>query len=77
MRDTVLPLSEAIQGKDGKIIEEIAVPKGTRIQIGVYASNRSKAIWGDDAYEWKPERWLEKLPDEVTNARIPGIYSHL
>jgi len=34
-------------------------------------------MWGPDVYEWKPERWLNPLPESVTNARIPGVYSHL
>ncbi|TBU52591.1 hypothetical protein BD310DRAFT_831896 [Dichomitus squalens] len=32
---------------------------------------------GDDAYEWKPERWLGPLPETVERAAIPGVYSHL
>ncbi|KAJ2929646.1 hypothetical protein H1R20_g7436, partial [Candolleomyces eurysporus] len=34
-------------------------------------------IWGPDASEWKPERWLSPLPDRVAEARVPGIYSHM
>ncbi|KAI0039847.1 hypothetical protein FA95DRAFT_1503644, partial [Auriscalpium vulgare] len=34
------------------------------------------AIWGPDAEEWKPERWLAPLPKTVEEARIPGIYSN-
>ena len=39
--------------------------------------NRDPAIWGADARVWKPERWLSPLPDTVTDAKIPGVYSHL
>ncbi|OBZ67938.1 hypothetical protein A0H81_12339 [Grifola frondosa] len=45
--------------------------------VGVMACNTSKTIWGDDAYEWKPERWLSPLPNTVSEAHIPGIYSNL
>jgi len=44
--------------------------------IGILGANRNPEIWGDDAYEWKPERWLSPLPDSVTQAHIPGIYSN-
>ncbi|OBZ67551.1 hypothetical protein A0H81_12337 [Grifola frondosa] len=75
--DIVLPLSEPIQGVDGSMMSEIPIPKDTAIMVGVMASNTSKTIWGDDAHEWKPERWLSPLPSAVSDAHIPGIYSHL
>lgn len=34
-------------------------------------------IWGVDANEWKPERWLTELPPSVAEARVPGVYSNL
>lgn len=73
----VLPLSEPIRCLDGTWVSELAVPKGTLVDIGIYSCNRSKAIWGDDALEWKPERWLQRLPDSVMDAKIPGVYSNL
>ena len=45
--------------------------------VGLLSSNRNKAIWGADAMDWKPERWLSPLPESVTEAKIPGIYSNL
>ncbi|KAJ3478664.1 hypothetical protein NLI96_g9603 [Meripilus lineatus] len=44
---------------------------------GILESNRNKAIWGEDALEWKPERWLSPLPGTIAEARIPGVYSNL
>ncbi|KAH9857411.1 cytochrome P450 [Lenzites betulinus] len=76
-KDAVVPLSEPIIGVDGSKISEILVPKGTSIIVGIYSSNRNKAIWGEDAHEWKPERWLQPLPDTVLEAKIPGIYANL
>ncbi|KAL8699633.1 MAG: hypothetical protein Q9201_005887 [Fulgogasparrea decipioides] len=34
------------------------VPKGTRINICPGAVNTSKELWGPDALEFKPERWM-------------------
>ena len=76
-QDVILPLSEHIKGVNGKMIHEILVPKDTTIGVGILSANRSKAIWGEDAMEWKPERWLEPLPGSVTDAKIPGVYSNL
>ncbi|TCD71092.1 cytochrome P450-dit2 [Steccherinum ochraceum] len=76
-KDIVLPFSTPIRGTDGTMVSEIAVPKGTGICVGILASNVNKAIWGPDADQWRPDRWLEPLPESVTEARIPGVYSNL
>lgn len=51
--------------------------QNTTVTIGIRACNRNKDIWGDDALEWKPERWLKPLPETVLSSHIPGIYSNL
>ena len=76
-KDTVLPLSEPVHTTNGKIMDAIPVAKGSQCLIGFIGSNMSKAMWGEDALEWKPERWLATLPTEVTESRIPGVYSNL
>ncbi|KAI0329087.1 cytochrome P450 [Cubamyces sp. BRFM 1775] len=76
-KDVVLPLAEPIRGVDGKMIHEIFVPEGTTVVAGLLNCNRNKALWGEDAYEWKPERWLKPLPTAVSEARIPGVYANL
>ncbi|KAH9914679.1 cytochrome P450 [Epithele typhae] len=70
-QDTVLPLSVPVNG-----IDHIAVPKGVEVLTNIAACNTNKALWGDDAYEWNPDRWLRPLPAAVEEARIPGIYAN-
>ncbi|KAE9391109.1 cytochrome P450 [Gymnopus androsaceus JB14] len=77
MEDSVVPLSKPVRGVDGLEITEVFIPKGTMVSISILNSNRNTDFWGPDAMEWKPERWLSSLPDSVTNAKIPGVYSHL
>ena len=77
MEDLVLPLSEPIRGTDGASVCELIVPKGTHVICGLRACNMNKAVWGEDADEWKPDRWLAPLPSTVDGARIPSIYSNL
>ncbi|KAF5319267.1 hypothetical protein D9619_008300 [Psilocybe cf. subviscida] len=77
VQDVILPLSNPVQGVDGSEITEIPVPKDTEILISLVSSNINPEVWGPDANEWKPERWLSHLPESVKNAQIPGIYSHL
>ncbi|KAL6304705.1 cytochrome P450 monooxygenase [Sparassis latifolia] len=76
-KDIVLPLSEPIRGINGEMMSEIPIPEGTRLFVGIAGSNLNKALWGEDALEWKPERWLSPLPTAVTEARIPGVFSNL
>ncbi|KAJ3552918.1 hypothetical protein NM688_g3899 [Phlebia brevispora] len=76
-QDAVMPLSQPVHGVDGSTINEILVPKDTSVVIGIRASNRNKEIWGEDALEWKPERWLSPLPEAVGQAHLPGVYSNL
>lgn len=75
--DIVLPFSRPIKGSDGKDIHEVLVPKNTDVVVSILSANRNLEIWGEDALQWKPERWLSALPQSVTNAQIPGVYSHL
>ncbi|KAJ3505771.1 hypothetical protein NLJ89_g7244 [Agrocybe chaxingu] len=75
--DTILPLSTPVKGIDGTDIQSLSVPKGTNIIVSILGSNRNPELWGPDAMEWKPERWLKPLPEALINARVPGIYSHL
>lgn len=75
--DVALSLSNPIKGVDGREMTEIAIPKNTTVIVGIMACNRNPEIWGPDASEWKPERWLKPLPDTVARARLPGVYSNL
>ncbi|KAH8114788.1 cytochrome P450 [Phellopilus nigrolimitatus] len=77
-KDIVLPLLWPIKSADGKTeIKEIPLKKNTNVVISVLGANRSKRIWGEDAEEWKPERWLKPLPDSVSKAHLPGIYASM
>ncbi|KAI0073344.1 cytochrome P450 [Panus rudis PR-1116 ss-1] len=75
--DIILPFLTPIRGEDGSQMNEVLVPKGTAVIVGIWASNINPAIWGEDAKVFKPERWLQPLPEQVTEARVPGIYSNL
>jgi len=76
-RDCTLPLSSPITGKDGRLMDNINLQKGDSVIVSALNCNRNPAIWGADAEEWKPERWLSPLPETVSENKIPGIYSNL
>ncbi|KAH8986066.1 cytochrome P450 [Lactarius hatsudake] len=74
--DAVLPLSSPIRDVDGREVHEIFVPKNTNVFVHIYNLNRDPSIWGADAAEWKPERWLAPLPQSVSDANIQGVYAN-
>ncbi|KAJ6543111.1 cytochrome P450 [Mycena capillaripes] len=74
MADDVLPLSKPYVDKEGKSHDSLPIPKGQMIHIPILAVNTDKEIWGEDAAEFKPERW-DNIPD-ATSA-IPGVWANL
>ncbi|KAF7846486.1 hypothetical protein BT93_L4250 [Corymbia citriodora subsp. variegata] len=57
MNDTVLPVGG---GDDEK--SPVFVPKGTLVTYTVWSMHRRKDLWGEDAEEFKPERWQSARP---------------
>ncbi|KAG2067610.1 cytochrome P450 [Suillus decipiens] len=57
--DDVIPLSQPIETKSGKIINEIPVSKGQGITASICTYNRLQSVWGEDADEWNPSRFLD------------------
>ncbi|OIW35254.1 cytochrome P450 97B3 [Coniochaeta ligniaria NRRL 30616] len=51
------PMSLRVSAVDTTICDQ-HVPKGTRVMIVPLAINRSRELWGPDAGEFKPDRWL-------------------
>jgi len=73
--DAVLPLSVPITGVDETVMRSITVPKGTSIYISVAAANHNKEIWGEDALQFRPERWTHGKTDSVLT-KLPGVYAN-
>lgn len=80
--DDVIPLSNPITTLDGTITSQITVAKGTVVNCPVAYLNQAEEVWGPDAKEFKPERWLDGTDgDEGSglpeNARMIQGYHHL
>ncbi|PSN69121.1 cytochrome P450 [Corynespora cassiicola Philippines] len=43
----------------GKVIDGSFIPEGTEITSHAYTVQRDRSLYGEDAEEFKPERWLE------------------
>ncbi|KAI4151098.1 MAG: hypothetical protein LQ340_003693 [Diploschistes diacapsis] len=57
VRDTTLPVGG---GEDGK--SPVFVRKGQQVDYSVHVMHRLKSLWGEDADEFKPERWAGRKP---------------
>jgi cytochrome P450 len=55
LRDTTLPVGG---GADGTA--PILVPKGTQVGYQVFSMHRRKDVYGEDADEFVPERWIDR-----------------
>lgn len=59
-KDVVLPRGGGPSGQS-----PILVKKGEQIRVFGWGCNHIKAVWGEDAYEFRPERWEDfKTPPE-------------
>jgi cytochrome P450 len=52
----------------------VRVPKGTSATISPWAINRSRALWGADAAEFNPDRWLEESNAATGGAEGPYAF---
>ena len=55
-------------------VKTVRVPAGTILFVSIMGANRLESVWGEDAKEWKPERWLEAAPSAV---KLPGVYQNM
>ncbi|TDL28918.1 cytochrome P450 [Rickenella mellea] len=69
-RDDLIPLSHPIITPSGEEMMEIKIRKGSFVHIPLEGLNLSKDIWGEDAHEFKPDRWFN-LP--ATARQHPGL----
>ncbi|KAG1746406.1 cytochrome P450 [Suillus lakei] len=69
---TTLPLHSPARLRSGKPTSAVTIPQGTHVVISILAANRHQGIWGTDADEWRPERWLSSptVPSEARDMDI-------
>lgn len=50
--------------KGGDTFKGVFLPEGTRIGYCAWGIFRRKDVWGEDADEFRPERWLDATPEK-------------
>ncbi|KAI0701859.1 cytochrome P450 [Cytidiella melzeri] len=73
-KDDVIPCSTPYTDRYGVLRDHIRVQKDDMIMIPILAMNRYKPYWGDDALEFRPERW-EHPPEAIET--VPGVYANM
>jgi cytochrome P450 len=73
-RDDVIPLESPVVTKSGEQVSSIQVRKGTLVDIAIGVYNRLPEIWGADANEFNPERFLNI--DKYKRSNI-GVFANL
>jgi len=64
--------------EEGITIDGKQIPRGVDIGISTLTMNRDKAIFGDDAEMFRPERWLaDKDKARYMEARLTTVYPSL
>ncbi|OSD00668.1 cytochrome P450 [Trametes coccinea BRFM310] len=74
MKDDVIPISEPFVDRFGQVQDSIRITKGSAVIIPILSLNRCKKLWGEDAREFKPERW-EHPPEALSS--VPGVWGHM
>ncbi|KAJ7772424.1 cytochrome P450 [Mycena metata] len=72
--DDIIPLGTPIVTPSGETVSSIVIGKGISVVAPIRCINRSEALWGSDAKEFKPERWFA---DITTQAKELQGHRHL
>ncbi|GJJ11702.1 hypothetical protein Clacol_005938 [Clathrus columnatus] len=57
--DTSISLDIPITLVTGEVVDSFPIERGQEIILSIFNYNRLKSVWGEDADEWRPERFLE------------------
>ncbi|KAJ7186220.1 cytochrome P450 [Mycena pura] len=78
LEDDVIPLANPIRTASGTVIDKVPVRKGTLLTASLYYTNAAPSIWGADAAEFNPERWLDgpgwDVPVPAAAKAYPGYH---
>ncbi|CAG7850455.1 SubName: Full=Related to Cytochrome P450 {ECO:0000313/EMBL:CCA72147.1} [Serendipita indica DSM 11827] len=73
VEDDIIPLDKPFEDRFGKLHSEIVVKKGDTMMIPIRVINTLEEIWGPDAEEFNPDRWID--PPEQSGA-IPSSWGN-
>ncbi|KAJ7434308.1 cytochrome P450 monooxygenase [Mycena galericulata] len=74
MAEDVVPLRTPCVDRSGEVHNTLTIPKGQIIRVPIRDVNTDTTLWGQDAAEFRPERW-DALPDAVH--AMPGVWANI
>ncbi|TDL23928.1 cytochrome P450 [Rickenella mellea] len=76
MRDDIIPLATPIRMRNGTVLTSFKVQKGQVFHIPLMTMNTNPKVWGEDAGEFQPERWLTPNAIRPSN-ELPHGWSNM
>eukprot|EP00753_Platysulcus_tardus_P021160 PLAT8647.2.p1 GENE.PLAT8647.2~~PLAT8647.2.p1 ORF type:complete len:418 (-),score=184.46 PLAT8647.2:104-1357(-) len=67
-----VPIDSKDAAEDDVLPDGTKVPAGSRVAYMIYCMNRNEDIWGADAEQFKPERWLDR---ELPPAHVWPVFN--
>ncbi|EEB98726.1 hypothetical protein MPER_01717 [Moniliophthora perniciosa FA553] len=65
-----------LESDSSETTNSVTVPVGTTLFVSIAGANRLESLWGADAKEWKPTRWMSPGEQKTNSAtRLPGIFA--
>lgn len=65
-KDDIIPLAEPVQDRNGKTVSSIRIRKGQVIYVPIEQLQVATCVWGPDARDFNPGRWLDNGASHVT-----------
>ncbi|KAJ7853349.1 cytochrome P450 [Mycena olivaceomarginata] len=72
MQDDEIPTMYPVHTLDGRKTTTILIPKSTFVHVLIEAFNLDKSVWGEDAWEFNPDRW-DNLPEPVPSHALNSL----
>ncbi|KAF9531581.1 cytochrome-450 hydroxylase [Crepidotus variabilis] len=74
-QDDEIPTSYPVYNRDGTVStrNSVSISKGSFVHVAVEGFSLDKEFWGQDAWEFQPDRW-DHLSDQAKD--LPGIFSN-
>lgn len=74
LQDDVIPTKYPVKLGDGTETYGVKIAKGQFVHVPMEGFNLDKTVWGEDAWEFRPERW-DNLPELVKEQ--PGLWQNI
>lgn len=77
-QDDVIPLSSPVRTASGTLVDQVLVSKGQLVTVPIYAMNTSHRLWGADAKQFNPDRFLDgaRVPKQMPGHRHILTFVH-